>query len=637
MITPVPVTRMGTVAFRTGVGLCVGAILIVAFLQLVDMGAVYARLSNLSIGFALLCSLPFLGAYVVRALRWRLLLRPDEVSVPRAVAIYQVATFLNWLLPVRGGELAKSLLLRRSNGIPVSRSLATVSMDKAMDLVPAVALIAVLPFAGLQLSGSLWALLLSALAVVVLGSLVLALAAWRRDLALSVLTRPVAKVLPSVARQRVEAFIVQFVDTLRALVRQPRLMSVAVVYTAVAVALDALFCLLAFRAVGVSVSLPVVLYGYTFFNLAFILPTLPGQVGSNELIGLLIFAGLFGVDSAGVGAMFLFSHPWTAVLMTLSALVCLGVMGLSLRSTLRLAADSDEAWRTSHTDDATGRRPKTKERHGDPDHRTGGGPMTRGGAHLPWVVLPTFNEAENLEHIVAAIVAVLEHEAPAGFRVLVVDDDSPDGTGEIADRLAAANAAVEVLHRSEREGLGRAYVAGFRHALAGGAGYVMEMDADGSHDPRDLARLLRPVREGGADLALGSRYVNGGQIAAWSLVRRATSRGGCWYARKVLGIDVRDLTGGFKCFAAEVLQAIDLANLRSSGYAFQVELTYRALCAGFRVQEVPISFHDREHGSSKMSWRIALEAAVVVPQLRRDAGSPQRGRAVERRLTIQQS
>jgi dolichol-phosphate mannosyltransferase len=234
-------------------------------------------------------------------------------------------------------------------------------------------------------------------------------------------------------------------------------------------------------------------------------------------------------------------------------------------------------------------------------------------------------------------VAVLEHEAPTGFRVLVVDDDSPDGTGKIADRLAATNPAIEVLHRSEREGLGRAYVAGFRHALAGGAGYIMEMDADGSHDPRDLARLLRAVREGGADLALGSRYVNGGQIAAWSMARRATSRGGCWYARKVLGIDVRDLTGGFKCFAAEVLQGIDLANLRSSGYGFQVELTYRALCAGFRVQEVPISFHDREYGTSKMSWRIALEAALVVPQLRRDARSLERRRAVERRLTIQQS
>jgi dolichol-phosphate mannosyltransferase len=246
----------------------------------------------------------------------------------------------------------------------------------------------------------------------------------------------------------------------------------------------------------------------------------------------------------------------------------------------------------------------------------------------PWVVLPTFNEAENVERIVVAVVAVLEAAAPTGYRVLIVDDDSPDGTGDVADRLAAAHVGVEVLHRKEREGLGRAYVAGFRHALTRDAGYVLEMDADGSHDPRDLARLLAAVRDDGADLALGSRYVAGGQIAAWSMPRRVTSRGGCWYARKVLGIDVRDLTGGFKCFAAEVLEAIDLASVRSSGYAFQVELTYRALCAGFRVREVPISFHDRDQGSSKMSWRIALEAAVLVPQLRRDARSLQRADAL---------
>jgi dolichol-phosphate mannosyltransferase len=157
------------------------------------------------------------------------------------------------------------------------------------------------------------------------------------------------------------------------------------------------------------------------------------------------------------------------------------------------------------------------------------------------------------------------------------------------------------------------------------------MDADGSHDPRDLARLLAPVRDGDTDLALGSRYVAGGQITAWSIPRRATSRAGCWYARRVLGVDVRDLTGGFKCFAAEVLEAIDLESVRSSGYVFQVELTHRALSAGFHVQEVPISFHDREHGSSKMSWRIALEAALVVPRLRRDARSLQRAHALRLR------
>jgi uncharacterized protein (TIRG00374 family) len=251
------------------------------------------------------------------------------------VAIYQVATFVNWLLPVRGGEVVKCLMLRRSNGIPVSRSLATVSMDKAMDLLPVVALLAILPFSGLHLARALWFLLLSALSALVLIALVLALAAWRQD--------ALGKLLPRGARQRVGPFVTQFVETLVALVRQPRLMLAAAAYTGVAVLLDALFCLLAFRAVGVAIALPVVLYGYTFFNLAFILPTPPGQVGSNELIGLLLFAGVFGVDRSGVGAMFLFSHPWTAVLMTVSGLLCLSVMGLSLRSTLRLACERGDA------------------------------------------------------------------------------------------------------------------------------------------------------------------------------------------------------------------------------------------------------------------------------------------------------
>jgi uncharacterized protein (TIRG00374 family) len=334
--------RIRTAALRTALGLCAGAVLILAFLRLVDVSAVFRRLEHLSIGFALLCGAAFLAAYVVRAMRWRCLLRPYEVSIRRAVAIYQVATFLNWLLPVRGGELAKSLLLRRSDGIPVSRSLATVSMDKAMDLLPAVVLLSLLPFVGLHLSGPLWALLLSAMAVVVLGVLIAALAAWRRERALALLTRPLAAVLPRGARDRVEPCIVLFVDTLLALIRQPRLMGVAAAYTAAAVGLDALFCLLAFQAVGVAIALPIVLYGYTLYNLAFILPTPPGQVGSNELVGLLIFSGVFGLNRSGVGAMFLFSHPWTAILMTASGLLCLSVMGLTLRNTLRLARESGE-------------------------------------------------------------------------------------------------------------------------------------------------------------------------------------------------------------------------------------------------------------------------------------------------------
>jgi dolichol-phosphate mannosyltransferase len=231
-----------------------------------------------------------------------------------------------------------------------------------------------------------------------------------------------------------------------------------------------------------------------------------------------------------------------------------------------------------------------------------------------WLILPTYDEAENLEKIVRAALVVLERAAPQAHRILVVDDGSPDGTGDIADRLAAQIDAVEVLHRTVREGLGPAYLAGFAHALAHGAAFVMEMDADFSHDPNDLARLLAATDD--ADLVLGSRYVAGGGVSDWGLVRRLVSRGGSWYARIVLGLPVRDLTGGFKCFRREVLEAIDLPTIRSRGYAFQVELTHRALRAGFRVVELPIVFRDRQHGTSKMTWRIAGEAAILVPQLR---------------------
>jgi dolichol-phosphate mannosyltransferase len=243
----------------------------------------------------------------------------------------------------------------------------------------------------------------------------------------------------------------------------------------------------------------------------------------------------------------------------------------------------------------------------------------------PWLVLPTYNEADNLEAVVRAARAVLDRAAPEGYRVLVVDDGSPDGTGAIADRLAARDGVVEVLHRTRREGLGPAYLAGFAHALAGGAGYVFEMDADLSHDPADLERLLAAVRAG-ADLALGSRYVPGGGVTDWGLARRLVSRGGSAYARVVLGVTVRDLTGGFKCFRREVLEAIDLPTVRSQGYAFQVELTYRAVRAGFHVVEVPIVFRDRLLGHSKMSWRIALEAMWLVPGLRVRGWPRARGR-----------
>jgi dolichol-phosphate mannosyltransferase len=236
---------------------------------------------------------------------------------------------------------------------------------------------------------------------------------------------------------------------------------------------------------------------------------------------------------------------------------------------------------------------------------------------LPWLILPTFNEAENLELIVAASLDVLREASPDGFRILVVDDDSPDGTGRIADRLASEHDEVRVLHRTVREGLGPAYIAGFQHALTGDAGFVFEMDSDFSHDPKDLARLLEPVRDGRADVALGSRYVAGGAVVDWGIIRRIISRGGSMYAGVILGLSVRDLTGGFKCFRAEVLEGIDLPTVRAQGYAFQVELTNRAIRRGFRVVEVPITFRDRLRGQSKMNTRIALEAMVLVPRLRK--------------------
>ncbi|MDE3069812.1 MAG: polyprenol monophosphomannose synthase [Acidobacteriota bacterium] len=233
----------------------------------------------------------------------------------------------------------------------------------------------------------------------------------------------------------------------------------------------------------------------------------------------------------------------------------------------------------------------------------------------PWLILPTYNEAENIEAIVDAAGKVLAEAAPEGFHVLIVDDGSPDGTGDIADRLAERSEWVGVLHRTEKAGIGPAYLAGFAHALDAGADFVMEMDSDFSHDPADLARLLAAVR-GGADLALGSRYVPGGGVTDWSLLRRFISQGGSTYARIVLGLRVHDLTGGFKCFRREVLEAIDFASVRSRGYAFQVELTYRAVRAGFRVVEVPIVFRDRTEGQSKMSWKITVEAMWLVPALR---------------------
>ena len=230
-----------------------------------------------------------------------------------------------------------------------------------------------------------------------------------------------------------------------------------------------------------------------------------------------------------------------------------------------------------------------------------------------WIVLPTYNEAENVGPLVRAVLPEL---ASAGVEphVLVVDDNSPDGTGRLADELASEDSRVEVLHRPHKQGLGRAYLAGFAVALERGADLNLEMDADFSHQPSDVPRLVAAADA--ADLVLGSRYVPGGGVTEWGRVRRFLSRGGSAYARVLLGIPVRDLTGGFKCFHRRVLQTIDLSAIHADGYGFQIEMTYRAVIAGFRVTEVPIVFTERRIGHSKMTTRIAVEAVWKVPALR---------------------
>ena len=229
-----------------------------------------------------------------------------------------------------------------------------------------------------------------------------------------------------------------------------------------------------------------------------------------------------------------------------------------------------------------------------------------------WLILPTYNEADNIEALVRAALPQL---ASTGLdhTILIVDDNSPDGTGRIADRLQSEFSEVQVLHRARKDGLGRAYLAGFDRALCGGADLVMQMDSDFSHDPADIPRLIAAA--GAADLALGSRYVPGGGVANWARSRRILSRGGCAYARLILGVPVRDLTGGFKCWNRSALEHLDLAGVDAHGYGFQIEMTYRAIKAGRTVTEVPILFRERREGHSKMDTWITLEAVWKDPVL----------------------
>lgn len=220
------------------------------------------------------------------------------------------------------------------------------------------------------------------------------------------------------------------------------------------------------------------------------------------------------------------------------------------------------------------------------------------------VVVPTYNERLNIAHLIAAV-------RLAGYSILVVDDGSPDGTGDLVDDIAAEDPNVQVIHRLAKEGIGPAYAAGFDRALDSGAAVVVEMDADFSHNPNDLPRLLAAVGDG-ADLAIGSRYVPGGSTPDWPPHRQAISRAGNLYARTMLGIPVRDATAGFRAFRAEALRRLPYHRAQASGYGFQVEMAWRAVEAGMNVVEVPVVFRDREQGTSKMNGRIVLEAMVLV-------------------------
>ncbi len=293
----------------------------------------------------------------------------------------------------------------------------------------------------------------------------------------------------------------------------------------------------------------------------------------------------------------LFALMIVELLIGTAGLPALVAQPISVIAALPLSFAGNRTW--AFADRATASELRAPRRHAAP-------PAT-------WLVVPTYNEAANIERFVHAVLPQLA--AAAGeHRVLIVDDSSPDGTGDIADGLAAEMEQVRVLHRSEKNGLGRAYEAGFAHALAGGAELVIQMDADLSHDPKHIPALIDAAAD--ADLVLGSRYVAGGGVEDWGVYRRALSRGGSWYARTVLGVPVRDLTGGFKCFRRGLLERLVRDGFETAGFGFQVEVTYRSLRSGASVREVPIRFRDRQEGDSKMSSRIVIEALWRVLEMR---------------------
>lgn len=337
---------LGTPTAKIVLGLAVGIGFLFLIARYVDIpttvGIVRAHLTTpRGIIYALLCGVAFLAAFSIRGVRWKLFLNPlGKVSTLKAVQLFLVGVFLNFLLPIRGGEVAKSLMLKRVSNIPISKSLPTVAMDKALDLLPALIIMVLVPVLGIKMDIRLWLVLglVGLLLIMLIGFI--ALAAWKRDAAIALLQR-MTRALPKGAGSKIEGFATNFVDALLSGARQPKIFIPAILLTVVAVLCDGLFALLAFWTVGVSISFGLAIFGYAVYNLFYILPNPPGQVGSNEVVGLLVFSGLLHLDPHSVTAMFIFSHPWAAVIQTVAGMGCLSALGLTLSSAMKVQSGSE--------------------------------------------------------------------------------------------------------------------------------------------------------------------------------------------------------------------------------------------------------------------------------------------------------
>jgi uncharacterized protein (TIRG00374 family) len=337
---------LNTPAVKVSFGLLVGIALLLLIAKFVDIPTTMRVLqTNLAtprgITFALLSGMAFLAAFSIRGVRWKLFLNPiGKVSTLKAIQLFLVGIFLNFLLPIRGGEVAKSLMLKRIAGIPVSKSLPTVAMDKALDLMPALFIMVLIPVLGVKMDIKLWLVLGAVSGLLLCLIFFIALAAWKRSAAIALLQK-ITRMLPKSIGSKIEGFATGFVDSLLAGASQPRIFIPAVLLTIVAVIFDGLFAMLAFWTVGVQIPFGTAIFGYTVYNMFYILPTPPGQVGSNEAIGLLVFSGLLHLDAHGVTAMFFFSHPWAALIMCVVGMACLSALGLTISSAMKVQSGDD--------------------------------------------------------------------------------------------------------------------------------------------------------------------------------------------------------------------------------------------------------------------------------------------------------